>query len=158
MSCDFHLFSFPRPWAGVWRQGFPVPVVGPSSPARVGMVHVGDGEGRVFLGPCSPVPDTPLGFKSTETSLGKQPLARGRREGGCLCMKRDGRFYFPCPSWSGEALLEPRPLSGLHSVSHLWVLTVPPDHSGLVVFISKLFKNSLPECGQAPLPLPKVTL
>lgn len=60
------------------------------------MVHVEDEEGRVFLGPCSPVPDTPLGFKSTETSFEKQPSARGRREGGCLCMKRDGPFYVPC--------------------------------------------------------------
>lgn len=39
--------SFPTPWTGVQRQGFPLPVVGPSSPEerRVGIVSVGGKEG-----------------------------------------------------------------------------------------------------------------
>lgn len=89
----------------------------------MGIVHVGGGEGRVFLGPCSPVLDTPLSLKSTKTSHEKQPLARGCRESGCLCMKSDGPFYFPCPVvvWGS-----PAGTSALFRVAQR-VLSVGPD-------------------------------
>lgn len=77
---------------------------------------------------------------STETSLEKQPLARS--QGGWLLFSLSG-------CGPGKPCWNLGPSSGLYSVSYLWVLTVPPDHSALVAFISKLFKNSLPEYAQS---------
>lgn len=107
-------------------------------------------------GPLLPCAGHSTRLEEHRDSLEKQPLARGHRESGCSCMKSDGPFYFPCPVvvWGNPAGTS----SGLRSVFALWVLTAPPGHSGVVVFISKLFKNSLPEYGQAPLPLPRVAL
>lgn len=62
-------------------------------------------------------------------------------------------FIFHVQLWPVETLLKPQSLFRVaQEVSYLRVVIIFPDYSGLAFFISKLFKNRLPECGQVPSP------